>query len=195
MNKFKKILATALVGIVLLGGMVFGATETATVTITANVSETALNSGIRVRGGDLTTTITSQATFEDAFSHIDSVNNLVIGTTEEISLEESKGFFTVMVKRANNTPVDVGINADAMQRVDGAPYYLGFKILEKGETTALINTTASPSSDQNNLSYTASTVLGWAIRDFKVFEYVIPQNTTVPLGKYETNIYFSITVQ
>ena len=47
----KKILAILSI-LFLTFGMAFGATETATVTLNANVSETALNSGIRVRVGD-----------------------------------------------------------------------------------------------------------------------------------------------
>jgi hypothetical protein len=190
----KKILAILSI-LFLTFGMAFGATETATVTLNANVSETALNSGIRVRVGDLESAITSRATFEEAFTHADSVNNLVISATEEISLEEARGYFTVMVKRANKSPVTVGVSADAMQRVDGAPYYLGFKIIKKGEVTALINTTSSPSSQTQNLTYLADNVYDGSVRDTRVFEYVITQNTTVPLGHYQTNIYFSITIE
>ena len=126
----KKILAILSI-LILITGVAFAATQTATVTLNATISETTLNSGLRVRIGDVTGSVSTYGAFDTMFGNTNSLNAITIGTTEEISLEPATGYFTVLVKRPNSTPLAVTVNADPMQRVDGTPYYLGFKITKR----------------------------------------------------------------
>lgn len=188
----KKILSFLSI-LLLAGGLMFGATETSIVTLTATIAETSANSGIRVSVGDISSTITDKDSFENAFKA--STNTITIDVQEEISQTGAEGYFTVLVKRAGVLPVQVTVSADPMKKVDGSPYYLGFKITKGGETNNMINTVSSPSSTSSGITYDADNTVKGMIRDVAVFEYEVPQNTTVPLGKYETNIYYSITTQ
>jgi hypothetical protein len=110
----KKILKLVL-GLLLVGSMVFGATtETAQVIITTSVGETTANSGIRVVQSYTGTTATA---FDTAFFSAGSVVTLASG--KDTSVEWATGGFVVMVRRPVNTSVNVTIGGTTMALTGG----------------------------------------------------------------------------
>jgi hypothetical protein len=187
-----KKLLTILLSLVLITSAVFGATETASFTLSATVAESALNSGLRIISGDKSSVITGPGTFDTVFGS--ALNAITIDVGEEVSTGDVEGYFTVLVRRLDANPITVSINATPMQKVDGALYYLGYKITRVGSTEAIINTIVAPNTVSSGITYSANTTIGGVIKDYAVFKYEVPQNNLVPFGKYTTNVYFTITI-
>ena len=111
-----------------------------------------------------------------------ALNAITIDVGEEVSTGDVEGYFTVLVKRLDANPITVSINATPMQKVDGALYYLGYKITRVGSTEAIINTIVAPNAVSSGITYSANTKLGGVIKDYAVFKYEVPQNNLVLLG-------------
>ena len=187
-----KKLLTILLSLVLITSAVFGATETTSFTLSATVAESALNSGLRIISGNKTDEIAGPVTFDTVFGS--ALNAITIDVGEEVSTGDVEGYFTVLVRRLDADPITVSINATPMQKTDGAPYYLGYKITRVGSTEAIINTIVAPNTTSSGITCSANTIFGGVIRDYAVFKYEVPQNNLVPFGKYTTNVYFTIAI-
>jgi hypothetical protein len=175
-------------GLLLVGSMVFGATtETAQVIITTSVGETTANSGIRVVQSY--TGETDATAFDAAFFSAGSVVTLASG--KDTSVEEATGGFVVMVRRPVNTSVKVTIGGTAMA-LTGGTATIPYQILGSDSTAYVdyISGTVVSSS-----SYTAGPAVDGILRDAKTFTYKIPKAKSAPLGTYSATITFSITVE
>ena len=182
----KKILKLVL-GLLLVGSMVFGATETAQVIISTEVGETTANSGIRVVESFTPSTATA---FDATFFSAGSVVTLASG--KDTSLETASGGFVVMVRRPVNTSVDVTIGSTPMALTGGVgtvptiPYKIS-------------GTESSPYVDYiedthvTGRTYTTGPAIDGILRDAKAFTYYIPVSDDVPLGTYSATVTFTIT--
>jgi hypothetical protein len=179
----KKILKLVL-GLLLVGSMVFGAKESAQVIITTSVGETTANSGIRVVESF---TPSTPAAFDAAFFSAGSVVTLASG--KDTSVEKATGGFVVMVRRPVNTSIDVTIGGTAMASGTST---IPHKISATDGTVYVdyISESVVPSK-----SYTTGPAVDGILRDAKAFTYHIPQAALAPLGTYSATITFSITVE
>jgi hypothetical protein len=195
----KKGFIVLLVVLVLGGSFLFASEETTRLNLSATISESPDNSGIRIIIGD---PIANRPDGVQATTHFDNVftnqaeNDLTIEAGDAVMFQDVSGDFTVLVKRGERTPIAVDISGSPMQNEDGSANYIGYQIKMK-DGSSIINTLSSPSSYSSGISYTATsthTNNNW-IRDTKVLEYKIPKNTTVPYGKYTAHVYFTITLE
>ena len=185
----KKILKLVL-GLLLVGSMMFGATETAQVIITTSVGETTANSGIRVIETRPESFDTSQPVFDPIF--FTSGSSLYLSTGKDSSLEGASGTFTVLVRRPVATAATLNVIATKMSLVGGTydiPYTLtgtgGIDINMLG-TDGTGTETATGSVDL--------TSYGSILRWFGDFTYTIPVSALAPLGTYSATITFSIEI-
>lgn len=181
----RKILKLVL-GLLLIGSMVFGATESAQVIISTEVGETTANSGIRVVESF---TPSTPAAFDATFFSAGSVVTLASG--KDTSVEAASGGFVVMVRRPVNTSVDVTIGSTAMA-VTGGTFTIPYRILVT-ESEVYIDYTAETPVVSG--TYTMGSAVGGILRDAKAFTYNIPVSALAPLGTYSATITFSITVE
>ena len=182
----RKILKFVL-GLLLIGSMAFGATESAQVIISTEVGETTANSGIRVVQSYTGTTATA---FDTAFFSAGSVVTLTSG--KDTSVEKATGGFVVMVRRPVNTSVKVTIGGTTMASGTST---IPYKILgtESSPVTYIDYTATTPT--KTNSYYTATPAVDGILRDTKTFTYEIPVAASAPLGTYSATITFSITVE
>lgn len=182
----KKMLKFVL-GLLLVGSMVFGATtETSQVIITTSVGETTANSGIRVvqsYTGDTTTE------FDTVFFSAGSV--LPLATVVNTSTTEATGGFVVMVRRPTSTTVTVSVSGTPMALVGGTGIVptIPYKI-SGSDSNVYVDYTGTKSVTD---SYTVTSEAGSILRDAKAFTYEIPVSALAPLGTYSATITFSIT--
>lgn len=164
--------------------------ETATVTLKATIAETAKNSGIRVKAGNLDG-VTTNIMFDTLFASAHDA--ITVAPAQDISLGDATGYFTVMVRRATDTPAEVTVTGTPLVSVTTPYYYLGYKIYRG--TEVVIDTTASPTTSPESIIYTADGAMeDKQIRDVSVFRYEVPQNVSVPFGEYTANISYMITI-
>lgn len=181
----KRILKLVL-GLLLVGSMVFGATESAQVIISTEVGETTANSGIRVVESF---TPSTPAAFDATFFSAGSVVTLASG--KDTSVEAASGEFVVMVRRPVSTSVDVTIGSTAMA-VTGGTFTIPYTISGSDSTVYVDYISATVVSSGE---YTTGPAVGGILRDAKAFTYNIPVSALAPLGTYSATITFSITVE
>jgi hypothetical protein len=174
--------------LVLLGGMVFAAAESAQVIITTSVGETTANSGIRVVESYTGITTTE---FDTAFFSASSV--LPLATVVDTSTTATAGGFVVMVRRPTSTTVTVSVSGTPMALVGGTgivptiPYMIS-------ATEDAVSVDYISSGTALITSYEANTVVDGILRDAKAFTYNIPVSASAPLGTYSATVTFTITV-
>jgi hypothetical protein len=186
----KKILKLVL-GLLLVGSMVFGADESAQVIITTSVGETTANSGIKVVESF---TYSTPAAFDAAFFSSGSV--ITLATGKDTSIEDATGNFVVMVRRPVNTTISVTITGSTMALTGAtvtAPT-IPYKILgtETPYPTTYINYVSSTPVITN--TYTTTGAVDGILRDAKKFTYIIPKSASAPLGTYSATITFKIDI-
>lgn len=181
-------------------GLAFGVTETTEFSLSTTVAESPLNTGIRLRNGNLTDLFNNSSnyvnTFVAEFSSSSSVNSLAVNTGLDSAQDDASGYFTVLVQRTQPNAVTVTINATPMQITTGENSYLGYNIIGQWTPTLLITTVGSPSSAVDGITYQADKRpnAGAFVRDYRVFRYEIPKNAFAAVGSYRANVYFSINV-
>ncbi len=186
--------------LLILGSLAFGATETSTVVLSTTVAESPLNSGIRVRNGNLTDLFQGASnytnTFATEFAATTSVNSLTLNSGVDSATNDAEGYFTILVQRTQSTPVEVTVSATPLQKTDGSNSYLGYKITGQWTPTLLISTLGNPSNQVSGITYQADKRpnAGAFIRDYRVFKYEIPKDHLAAVGNYAANIYFTIAV-
>ena len=180
----KKILKLVL-GMLLVGSMVFGATESAQVIITTSVGETTANSGIKVVKSYTGTTATA---FDATFFSAGSV--VTLATEVDTSTTAATGGFVVMVRRPVNTSVGVTIDSSTMASGTST---IPYKILGTESPTAVVYVDYISSTPVITTSYNATTVVDGILRDAKTFTYSIPVSALAPLGTYSATVTFTIT--
>ena len=184
----KKILAMILGIAMLFGGMmgVFAATESAELTITTFVGETTANSGVRLTQ-DVSTLTGSTATFDTAFAS--AVSALTLGnTTIDNSTADVSGTFSVLFRRPVTTTATVSISAaPLLSGTSFIEYTLtsGTTLNSGGNDIVVSNTTKTDVYTVTNTGY---------IRNQNIFTYLVPANTSAPLGTYSSTITFTMTV-
>lgn len=108
-------------------GLVFAVAETSDFTLTTSVAESPLNTGIRIRSGDLTDLFTNSSDyaviFTAEFGSPSSVNSLAVNTGLDSAQEDAFGYFTVLVQRQQNNPVTVTIDATPLRIITGEDSY------------------------------------------------------------------------
>ena len=187
MKKFLMILFLVL----LIPTMMFAETESATFTLTVAITETPVNTGIRIVAGDISPYITSDTTFDTKFS--------TSSTTAEITHSDGfvsgniEGYFTVLVRRITAVPLGVTITGTSLQKA-GTSSYLGFALEKIGSTSEVVFTSIGSSAPMTfpTITYGADDLYGGIIRDVQVFKYTVPEDNTVPIGNYVLNLTFSI---
>lgn len=185
----KKILILVM-SLVLLGGMVFAATESAQVIISTEVGETPANSGIKVVESFTPSTGTA---FDTAFFSAGST--ITLATGKDTSVEVATGQFVVLVRRPVATPVDVSISGAPMALVGGTGIIptIPYKILGT-ETSPTVYIDYTAEAPVTTSTYTTGAAVEGIIRDTKAFTYEIPVSTLAPLGTYSATVTFTITV-
>jgi hypothetical protein len=107
--------------LLILGSLAFGATETSTVVLSTTVAESPLNSGIRVRNGNLTDLFQGASnytnTFATEFAATTSVNSLTLNSGVDSATNDAEGYFTILVQRTQSTPVEVTVSATPLSQV------------------------------------------------------------------------------
>ncbi len=185
----------------ILGSLAYGATETVNVKLSTSVEESPLNTGIRVRNGDLTSLFTEAsnyaATFATEFASSISVNSLSLNSGVDSATDDAEGYFTILVQRTQSTPVEVTVSATPLQKTDGSNNYIGYKITGQWTPTLLISTLGNPSGQVSGITYQADRRpnAGAFVRDYRVFKYEIPKDNLAAVGSYGASIFFSITVE
>lgn len=183
----KKILILVM-SLILLGGMVFGADESAQVIITTSVGETTANSGIRVVQPYAGTTITD---FDATFFSAGSVVTLATG--KDTSKEDASGEFVVMVRRPVNTAVTVAISGTPMA-LTGGTATIPYKIKGTGiDSTVYVDYISG--TVVSSRPYTTGPAVDGILRDAKKFTYTILAATSAPLGTYSATITFEIETE
>jgi hypothetical protein len=187
----KKILKLVL-GLLLVGSMVFGADESAQVIITTSVGETTANSGIKVVESF---TPSTPAAFDAKFFSAGSTITLASGV--DTSATDASGEFVVMVRRPVNTSVNVTIGGTTMALTGGTATIptIPYKISGTESPTAVVYVDYTSTSAVTSGSYTAGPAVDGILRDAKAFTYKIPMSALAPLGTYSATITFSITVE
>lgn len=180
----RKILKLVL-GLLLVGSMVFGATETAQVIITTSVGETTANSGIRVVESF---TPSTPAAFDAAFFSAGSAITLDAG--KDTSVEAASGEFVVMVRRPTSTSVEVAVSGTAMARGTST---IPYRIL-RTESTPVVYVDYTSTTVVSSGSYTTGPAVDGILRDAKAFTYEIPKSALAPLGTYSATITFTLTI-
>lgn len=181
-------------------GLVFAVAETSDFTLTTSVAESPLNTGIRIRSGDLTDLFTNSSDyaviFTAEFGSPSSVNSLAVNTGLDSAQEDAFGYFTVLVQRQQNNPVTVTIDATPLRIITGEDSYLGYRITGQWTPTLLISTVDGPGFPVEGITYQADRKphAGAFIRDYRVFKYEIPKDRLAAVGTYRANVSFTISV-
>lgn len=184
----KKILILVM-SLVLIGGMVFGVTESAQVIITTSVGETTANSGIRVIETTPESFNTSQPVFDPIF--FTSGSSLYLSTGKDSSLEAASGTFTVLIRRPVATAATLNVTATKMSLVGGTyniPYTLNGP---GGIAINMLGTETEPATGSVGLTPPSGSILRW----FGDFTYTIPVSASAPLGTYSATITFEIETE
>jgi len=177
-------------GLLLVGSMVFGTTESAQVIITTSVGETTANSGIKVVESF---TPSTPAAFDATFFSAGSVVALASG--KDTSVEAASGEFVVMVRRPVDTPATVYISGTTMALTGGVGTVptIPYQILDTKDTSIVYIDNTGTGTVTN--SYTVTPDDDSILRDAKAFTYNIPVSALAPLGTYSATITFSLTVE
>lgn len=184
-------------------GVVFGASQTSDFSLTTSVAESPLNTGIRIREGDLTElfSASSGATeysnlFAAEFASSSSVNALAVNTGLDSAQEDASGYFTILVMRQQHNPLIVTIDATPMKITNGDNNYLGYRIIGQwAPTQFIISTVEAPGFPVEGITYEANRRpnAGANVRDYRVFKYEIPKNRLAAVGTYSANVSFTIS--
>lgn len=189
--------------ILLVGTFLFAATEeTSRLTLSVSVTEGPENSGIRIISGDPMAAYsgTTSSQYNDFYKNVfenQALNDSIIDAGDSVMTADVNGLFTVMVRRTGGyNTITVNVSATPLRSEDGSANYIGYKINERGKSTAIINTLANPSASTSGASYVASPPTGSVgVRDARVFEYFIPKATNAMYGKYSATIFFAVTIE
>lgn len=147
--------------------------------MTTSVYESPLNTGIRIREGDLTElfSASSGATaystlFATEFASSSSVDALAVNTGLDSAQEDASGYFTILVMRQQHSSLIVTIDATPMRINTGEDSYLGYRIIGQWSPTLLISTVEAPGFPVEGITYEANRRpnAGANVRDYRVFK-------------------------
>lgn len=172
--------------LIFVTGLLFSASETATVDISLTIVESVYNTGIRVVEGDVSGDIVDSQDFEDLFA-ISSSSLLLSYTGFDGSAIE--GSFTVLVKRGSVDPLLVGVEMTHLNKA-GTTFNVGYSLKKEG--TVFYDTTGTNNIFPSGQTYLANTVEDGRILDVAVFTYKIPITDNVPFGEYQARATFTI---
>ncbi len=185
MNNKKRVLGIALVLVVLLLP-VFGAEDSSFLRINTYIEENVGNTGIRITTTELDPN--DSLSFDTLF--FNSVSDLTMTESEDVSTTTQSGTFYVLARRVVNNDIEIKVTGTELSMNGDSTATIPYSV--ERITTEYDNSfntgTATPSYE---MTYTASPV-GGIVRSYEDFVYNIPQASGASSGSYSATITFEI---